>query len=467
MKKLTLLLLIVSSINTAFSQSSVWKIEGENSTMYIGGTIHVLREQDYPLPIEFEKALSEADELVFETEIDKINDPEFAKKMLSQISYKDGKTLKSELSEKAYNSLSEELNKLNLTIENLEQFKPIMATLSLTLVGLKKLGVKEDGVDKYYNERAKLKNKKIGFLESIDFQLNLITTMGDGRESEFVLSSLKDNENMEKGFLKMISSWKKGKTSTFEKLISDMEKDYPEIYKSMLVDRNNNWLPKLQAYLADKKTEFILVGNLHLHGEKGILSLLKAKGYKISQVNVSSKEKKILGKQRSKNEKVNNNNNNNNWKTVDGEIFGFTVLAPEEMSISNQKVPSAIGELQMDIFTYTPKKEDSNLVYMLIHTAYPAESIHSDSLAKRNGFFESAINGAVTNVKGKLLTQTDLTIGQYPGKEITIDFQQGQYTITIRMYLVKNKMYLLQTISEPKKSGNELSKRFMNSFKLH
>ena len=461
-KKLTLLILIVSSINPAFSQSSVWKIEGENSTMYIGGTIHVLREQDYPVPIEFEKALSEADELVFETEIDKINNPEFAKKMLSQIAYKDGKTLKSELSEKAYNSLSEELKQLNLNIENLEQFKPIMATLSLTLVGLKKLGVKKDGVDKYYNQRAKLKNKKIGFLESIDFQMNLITTMGDGRESEFVLSSLKDNENMEKGFLKMISSWKKGKTSTFEKLISDMEKDYPEIHKAMLVDRNNNWLPKLQAYLADKKTEFILVGNLHLHGKKGILSLLKAKGYKISQVNISSKEKKILGKQSPQNEKV----KNNNWKTVNGEMFGFTALAPEEMSISNQKVPSAIGELQMDIFTYTPKKEDSNLVYMLIHTEYPAESIHSDSLEKRNGFFEGAINGAVTNVKGKLLTQTDLMIGQYPGKEITIDFQQGQYIIKIRMYLVKNKMYLLQTISEPKKSGNELSKRFMTSFKL-
>jgi len=461
-----LLLIAISSLNIINAQSSVWKIEGENSIMYIGGTIHVLRGQDYPLPIEFEEAFSKADKLLFETEIDKINDPDFAQKLITQITYADGKTLKSELSEKAYNALSAELTKFNLPIKNLEQFKPVMATLTLTVLGLKELGVKEDGVDKYYNGFGKVQNKQIECLESVDFQLNLIATMGEGNESEFVMSSLKDHENMEKGFLEMISSWQNGKTNTFEKLINDMKKDYPAMYKSMLLDRNNNWLPKLEVYLADKKTEFVLVGNLHLHGDKGLLNLLKGKGYKISQVKVSNKEKKELIEQRSKNEVAVKKTETNDWQIINGAQFGFTALAPGETKVSNQTVPSAIGELKMDMFTYSPKQEDDNLVYMVIHTVYPKGIVNSDSLEKRSDFFKVAINEAVTNVKGKLLTQTDLITGNYPGKEITIDYKEGLYIITIRLYLVKNKVYMLQTITETKKSGNETGKRFMNSFKL-
>ena len=304
-KLLIIVFIVISVSQTISAQSSVWKVESENSHLYIGGTIHVLRDIDYPLPIEFEKAFKYADKLVLEADIDGMSNPETMKEMMSKFSYSDGRTLKSELSEKAYNELVKEAEKQNIPIEKMGGFKPSMVLLTLMLQGLNDIGVKEDGVDKYYNEQSKLlNNKQTGFLESIDFQINLITSIGEVKASEYVLSSLKDYKNMKVEFLNIISNWRKGEIKYFKKQLKDMKGDYPTLYKSMFLDRNNNWIPKIDSFLKDKKTEFILVGNLHLHGENGILNLLEKKGYKISQVQVSKKEKIQLLKEKNNREKV-------------------------------------------------------------------------------------------------------------------------------------------------------------------
>jgi uncharacterized protein YbaP (TraB family) len=192
-----LILLVLSTVNTTSAQSSVWKVEGKNSTLYIGGTIHVLRDIDYPLPLEYEKAFDAADELVFETDIDAMENPDIANKMLEKLTFSDDRTLKSVLSEEAYNELTKEAEQQNLPIERLGEFKPAMVLLTLTLKGLKEIGVKEDGVDKYYNNHSKLiSSKETSYLESVEFQMDLLTSIGEGRESEYVLSSLKDYKNM-------------------------------------------------------------------------------------------------------------------------------------------------------------------------------------------------------------------------------------------------------------------------------
>jgi len=104
-KLLIIVFIVISVSQTISAQSSVWKVESENFYLYIGGTIHVLRDIDYPLPIEFEKAFKYADKLVLEADIDGMSNPETMKEMMSKFSYSDGRTLKSELSEKAYNEL--------------------------------------------------------------------------------------------------------------------------------------------------------------------------------------------------------------------------------------------------------------------------------------------------------------------------------------------------------------------------
>jgi len=83
-----------------------------------------------------------------------------------------------------------------------------------------------------------------------------------------------------------------------------------------------------------------------------------------------------------------------------------------------------------------------------------------------DGFFRGAVDGAVSNVKGKLLTEKKIELDGFPGREVTVDFQNGQAIIMMKCFLVRNMMYILEIISETGKENNASSSHFYQSFKL-
>lgn len=111
-------------------------------------------------------------------------------------------------------------------------------------------------------------------------------------------------------------------------------------------------------------------------------------------------------------------------------------------------------------------EKDENLTYGVITTEYPDTIIHSDKKELLPVFFRGSVDGAVKNVQGKLLTEKDITLDGFPGKEIDIDYRNGLAVIKMRSYLVKNKMFILQTITKTEKFPNKSLERFMSSFSL-
>ncbi|MDW7692802.1 TraB/GumN family protein [Flammeovirgaceae bacterium SG7u.111] len=285
MKKLLLLLMFVNLIpNASVAQTSVWKVEKEGKVMYIGGTVHILRAEDFPLPTEFDVAYAKAETLIFETDMDKLNDPRVGQAMMAKAMYTDKRTLKSVLSEKVYNDLEVACTKLQLPFANLQKLKPSMVVLTMSVMQMKSLGLTSEGVDMHYFKKAKEEGKSLDYLETVDQQLDMLLSMGEGYEDGYVKYSLKELDKMEKELLKMIDSWKTGKEKSMIAQINDMEKMYPQLYKTLLLDRNSAWIPKLESYLESDEVEYVLVGTLHLHGKVGILSMLEGKGYNVTQL---------------------------------------------------------------------------------------------------------------------------------------------------------------------------------------
>jgi len=64
------------------------------------------------------------------------------------------------------------------------------------------------------------------------------------------------------------------------------QKEFPELMESMLYQRNAQWLPVMERMIADKDTEFVLVGALHLVGKRGLLSQLQRRGYRVEKVSI-------------------------------------------------------------------------------------------------------------------------------------------------------------------------------------
>jgi len=277
----SMLLLTLCEIN---AQSSVWKIDGKGTTLYLGGTIHVLRPSDYPLPAEYDEVYNLVNTIVLEADVKKLEDPQVSQSLMTKTMYTDGGGLSKTLKKETYEALKTELQKIQIPIEGLEQFKPPMVIMTLTMLKLQRLGITSEGVDKHYYNKSESDNKKIEFFETVEEQIKMITTMGKGNEDNMVMQTIKDLDKMEEELLGMLSDWKLGESKTMDLQTTRMIKEYPSIYKSLLVDRNNAWLPKIDLYMDTKNTEFILVGAMHLHGPDGLLKQMKDKGYTVTQV---------------------------------------------------------------------------------------------------------------------------------------------------------------------------------------
>ena len=285
MKKTCLGIIFALGISlSAYAETSLWKVQKNSFTVYIGGTIHVLRNSDYPLPKEFYKAYEDSDIVVFETDLEKFNSPEIQQLLMKKVIYTDGLSLKKVLSSETYDFLKNYCDEVGIPVFSLNHLKPSIIVLTLLVLELKKMGIDQKGVDLYFYQQATTDGKNKEALETVKEQIEFISSMGDGNENNFIVNSIKDLKKTSQIFSKIIDAWKKGNERQFyEAFIGPMKKDYPDLYRTLLVERNRDWLHKIGAYLKTPQKELVLIGVGHLGGEDGIIQGLKKRGYKIEK----------------------------------------------------------------------------------------------------------------------------------------------------------------------------------------
>lgn len=149
------------------------------------------------------------------------------------------------------------------------------------------------------------------------------------------------------------------------------------------------------------------------------------------------------------------------------ETDNFSIEFPQKPVEKTQSLPTTIGDLKIVMWSAESKKgEDDNLVYSLMLSDYPDSLINSDKVELLDRFFRGSVDGAVNNIKGKLLSEKNIELSGFPGREARIEYANGKSIIKMKLYLVHNRMYILQTITEPGKEDNPNSFRFHDSFKI-
>lgn len=265
--------------------SSVWKVSKDGKHLFIGGTIHMLSQDDYPLPSVFDTAYQQASVVVLETDAKAMQEPAFQQRMMMAMMYRDGRNLQQVLKPKTFAALSEHMQSRGLPLDQMLLLKPGMVSMTLSVIELQRLGQTATGVDSYFSNRASQDGKQLGKLETVEQQLTFLADMGKGREDDMILYTLRDLEDLPTILSDMKSAWRKGDMASLEKTsLTEMRDTFPAIYKSLLLDRNNDWMPKIEGYIRSAQVEFILVGSLHLAGDEGVLEQLKARGYQVEQL---------------------------------------------------------------------------------------------------------------------------------------------------------------------------------------
>ncbi len=279
--KLLGIILLVFSVSVS-AQTSLWQISKGDKRLYLGGTVHVLGYEDYPLPEEFTQAFSNSKKVVFETDIVKAKEPEFAQKLLRQMTYPQGKSLKDVLNKQTYQRLVAYFSD-KVPMAQIDTMKPGMVVLMLSAIEFQRMGLVTVGVDEHFWNLARQEGKSIGTLETLDEQLGFLVNMGKGNENELIMSTLNELKQVDLMINTLRSAWRAGNELEMKNIVlQDMVDDYPELYQSMLVKRNHNWLPHIEAMMDNEGIALVLVGALHLVGDDGLLQLFRNKGYEVT-----------------------------------------------------------------------------------------------------------------------------------------------------------------------------------------
>lgn len=287
-KKLPLYIIIVFFFfcRTVFAAGPVWKVSKGDDVVFVGGTIHILTEGDYPLPKAFMDAYRQTDEVMFEVDAAKMNTPEFQQELGPKVIYPDGKTIRDFITPETFKKVEKHLADRSIPSEGLIKLRVGMFTITLTIIELQRLGLLGTGVDQFFTLQARNDSKSIEFLETVDEQVQLLLTMGEGYENEIVENTLGDLPELAEDMASLKKQWREGDVQGMMKdILTPMQEEFPAIYKNIIYNRNVNWLPRLEALFGNDNTEFVMVGMLHLVGENGVIQLLEKKGYQVEQMN--------------------------------------------------------------------------------------------------------------------------------------------------------------------------------------
>ena len=278
--------LIFSSCSVAFAKTSVWKVSKGDNHLYLGGTVHVLGEQDYPLPCEYQLAYDQSERVIFETDLSVINSPEFAQKVALQGLYPPGQSIEDKLTPTTLQSLKDYLSSRGLPFQSVAQLKPGMLLSVITLIELQRLNISAKGVDQFYSNLATADKKSLGQLETPQQQIELILDLGKNNEEKFIQYLLESMSEFEQSFSEIKQAWRDGELSKLSDA-SETDKirtDFPRLFNDLFTKRNNAWIPQIETMLENKEVEYVLVGALHLVEQEGLLAQLNEKGFTLQQL---------------------------------------------------------------------------------------------------------------------------------------------------------------------------------------
>ena len=270
---------------TTQAETSLWKISHGQHILYLGGTIHVLRQSDYPLPAAYQQAFEHSSLVGFETDLRQINSRDFQQLLLAKTRYPAGENLADHLSPEAFQALQRYCDDAGIAVAALLPFKPAIAMLTMMNLELARQDITGIGVDNYFLQQAEAAGKPVLGLESAEKQLDFIVSMGEGKESEFILHSLQDLQQLGSLLQQMIDQWRSGNSRALDRLfVAPLAQEYPAIYQTLLVERNQAWLPKIEQLLQTEGTELVLIGVAHLVGADGLIQQLEQRGYQVEQL---------------------------------------------------------------------------------------------------------------------------------------------------------------------------------------
>lgn len=263
---------------------ALWVIRDADSTIYLFGSVHVLRPTTQWASARVDQAFDGADTIWFE--ITNPDDQAAALPLILQHGMSPAQPLSSRLTADEWAKVEAAAAASGMAAAQLEPMRPWLAALSLSMAPLVKAGYDpKSGVELVLRERADKGGKPIKGLETMDQQIRLLAGLSDDAQMAFLRTALETFEEATPRLDGMVEAWAEGDVEQIESLGVDQIRDESEeVYQAMLARRNADWANQIKTLLDGSGTDFIAVGAAHLAGPDSVQTLLAQKGVEAVRV---------------------------------------------------------------------------------------------------------------------------------------------------------------------------------------
>lgn len=263
---------------------ALWVVRDADSTIYLFGTVHVLKPDTAWASARVDQAFDSAQDIWFE--IDNPDDTSAILPLIQQHGLSMDRPLSTRLTAEELADLDVAARSIGASAAQMDPMRPWFAGLTLSVAPLTKAGYAAgSGVELTLLARAKAGGKDVHAFESLEQQVRMLADMPEAIQMNFLRSTLEDYDRAAELLDGMVAAWRVGDTDELDEvMIEEMARDYPELYRIMLTDRNADWANQIEARLQDSGVTFVAVGAGHLVGGSSVQTFLAQKGITATRV---------------------------------------------------------------------------------------------------------------------------------------------------------------------------------------
>lgn len=265
---------------------ALWKLGDADTTVYLFGTVHVLPpELEWRKP-QIDAALGQAKAIYFETDLDP--NPTELLPIIQQLGmYPQGDKLSDHLKPDDRIALAAAAEKLQMPMAMMEQMRPWLAAVTLSERMITNAGYDvNSGVERKLAPTATAGGKDIRKLETVQEQLLVFADLPESVQIRFLMDGVKELDEESTILNDMVNAWAAGDVEKLDQIMvkEDMAEN-PEVYAALLVNRNRNWVKKIDELIkTEPGTFFIAVGAAHLTGKDSVNAMLGPVGYTVERI---------------------------------------------------------------------------------------------------------------------------------------------------------------------------------------
>ena len=156
------------------------------------------------------------------------------------------------------------------------------------------------------------------------------------------------------------------------------------------------------------------------------------------------------------------------WVNFQSKEGRFSLKFPRQPVTESQTADRSGVHINMHMFIYDASKfKDDNAVYLAMYCDYPDTLVNSDFKDEIvDTIMKGSLQGMAESMDGKILSMVKSNYHDFPGRLVKMNLKSGEGYAYVKMYLVHNRMYMLEVLCDPKNDHNASIDKYFDSFAL-